>query len=81
MMTATQVIIKVCLASASLFCSFSLTLPFVYLNSYFLSLFQWFSTYGSRPKLGREGLAEGREGSAGGKGKIREMSGNFGGNP
>ena len=41
-------------------------------------LLQWFPTYGSRPKLGREGLAEGREGSAGEKRKIRQMSGNLG---
>ena len=31
--------------------------------------------------MGREGSAEGREGSAGGKRKIREMSGNLRGNP
>ena len=36
-----------------------------------------FSTYGSRPKLGCEESAEGREGSSGGTRKSRDMAGKF----
>ena len=44
-------------------------------NDKVILLGQWFPTYGSRPNLGREGSTEGRGGSGGSKGNVREFQG------